>query len=154
MTILLSVKCGCCQNLDEHQNENVLNLQNLMRKKVKLVLKVKVVSVLMMPMLTVNSANIDQDHSNSSVPYDTAGTKSSGEDSIMEFTESSESQSIVDPKVVPPVNYGSRNLQGKAKSSVISKLLPWKQPVVRSGHHSMPAVVPNRPTLGVKDKNC
>ena len=93
-------------------------------------------------------ASVVQGHSDSLV--DASGAPSS-EDSIRDFSESSESQSILGPEV-PPVTYGSRNLQGKAKSSVISKLLPRKQPVVRSGHHALPAVVLNRPSLGGKSK--
>lgn len=94
----------------------------------------------------VNNANIVHEQSDSSVPNDTPGTNS-GEDSIMEFSESSESQSILEPKGAPPASYGSRHLLGKAKSSVVSKLLPRKQPVVRSGHHSLPVVVSNKPSL-------
>lgn len=94
----------------------------------------------------VNNANIVHEQSDSSVPNDTPGTNS-GEDSIMEFSESSESQSILEPKGAPPAGYGSCHLLGKAKSSVVSKLLPRKQPVVRSGHHSLPVVVSNKPSL-------
>ena len=94
-------------------------------------------------------ANVVQEHSGPLV--DTPGATSGGEGSIMEFSESSESQSILGPKA-PPVSYSSRNLQGKAGSSVILKLQPRKQPVVRTGHHSLPAVVSNRPTVGVKTK--
>jgi len=72
-------------------------------------------------------------------------------DSISEFTESSGNQGILDPKGASG-SFGARSLQGKAKSSVISKLLPRKQPVVRSGHHSLPVVVPSRPSLGGKVK--
>lgn len=93
-------------------------------------------------------ASVVQGHSDSLVD---APRTCSSEGSIMKFSESSESQSILGPKV-PPVTYGSRNLQGKAKSSVISKLLPRKQPVVRSGHHALPVVVSNRPSLGAKTK--
>lgn len=74
------------------------------------------------------------------------------QDSISEFSESSPSQSILGPKNGHSVGYGSRNLQGKVKSSVISKLLPRRRPVVRTGHHAFPAVVPNRPVSGVKTK--
>lgn len=48
----------------------------------------------------VNNANIVHEQSDSSVPNDTPGTNS-GEDSIMEFSESSESQSILSRKVLP-----------------------------------------------------
>ena len=77
--------------------------------------------------------------------------QTSSEDSIMEFSEDSASQSILEPKV-PPATYGSRNLQGKVKNSVVSKLLPRKQQVARSGHHALPAVASSRPSLGAKTK--
>ena len=93
-------------------------------------------------------ASVIQGHSVSLV--DTPRTSSS-EDSIMEFSENSASQSVLGPKV-PPVTYGSHNLQWKVKNSVISKLLPRKQQVARSGHHALPAVASSRPSLGAKPK--
>ena len=93
--------------------------------------------------------------SQSSLPAEggTVSAETGGsQDSISEFSESSPSQSILGPKNGLSVGYGSRNLQGKVKSSVISKLLPRKQPVVRTGHHAVPAVIPSRPASGVKTK--
>ena len=65
-------------------------------------------------------------------PSGAIGTETSSEGSIVDSSEGSQSQSILNPERAPPVRYGSRSHLGKATSSVKTKLLPRKQPVVRS----------------------
>ena len=69
--------------------------------------------------------------------------------SIMEFSENSENQSILAAMDLPPPEYRSRSLLGKAKSSMILKLLPQKK--ARGGYHALPSVAASK-LAGLKSK--